>query len=45
MSRDVDEKARGQRPVDTETENLRSRGQRDQVWSPNQEVKGHKART
>ncbi len=29
--RDVDEEARGQRPADAETRDLRSRGQRDQV--------------
>ncbi len=43
--KDVVEEARGQRPADAEKRGLKTRGQRDQVWSLNQEVLGHEAKT
>ncbi len=43
--RDADEKAGGQIPAYAEIRGLRARGQRDQVWSPNQEVLSHETKT
>ncbi len=43
--RDVDEEAGRQKSADAEVGDLKVGGQKDQVWSPNQEVLGHEAKT